>query len=88
MQGVGAMLCAGIAWAVMPDLGFRWLLALTAVPAVAILCCCWFVPESPYWLHVKGRWGKWRRRGWARRGESDFAVLWSYGVMWIPQAFQ
>lgn len=53
--GIGAMLMSGIAWAVLPTLGFRWLVGLSVSPAVLCLCLCWLTPESPYWLHQQGR---------------------------------
>ncbi|XP_021846465.1 organic cation/carnitine transporter 7 [Spinacia oleracea] len=51
---VGTVLEAGIAWIVMPWLGWRWLLALSAVPAFLLLVFYFVVPESPRYLVLKG----------------------------------
>lgn len=52
---VGTMLEACLAWAVLPTLGWRWLLGLSAVPMLLLLAAYPLLPESPYWLCAKGR---------------------------------
>ena len=49
------MLEAGLAWAVLPTLGWRWLLALSALPLLLLLALYPLLPESPVWLVAKGR---------------------------------
>lgn len=44
-----------LAWAVLPSLGWRWLLALSALPLLALLGLYPLVPESAHWLVAKGR---------------------------------
>ncbi|XP_042001117.1 organic cation/carnitine transporter 7-like [Salvia splendens] len=52
---VGTIFEAGLAWIVMPKLGWRWLLAFSAVPCFVILLLYRFVPESPRLLCMKGK---------------------------------
>ncbi|GAB2287618.1 Organic cation/carnitine transporter 7 [Dionaea muscipula] len=52
---VGTILEASLAWIVMPRLGWRWLLALSAVPASFLLIFYFMTPESPRYLSMKGR---------------------------------
>ncbi|GBG88816.1 hypothetical protein CBR_g48431 [Chara braunii] len=47
---VGSVLVALLAWAVMPSLGWRWLLAFSAIPTGMVLGLSPFVPESPRFL--------------------------------------
>lgn len=51
----GTVLEAGLAWAVLPTLGWRWLLALSALPLLLLLALYPLLPESPVWLVAKGR---------------------------------
>ncbi|XP_010675319.2 organic cation/carnitine transporter 7 [Beta vulgaris subsp. vulgaris] len=51
---VGTVLEAGIAWIVMPRWGWRWLLGLSAMPAMLLLIFYCVVPESPRYLSLKG----------------------------------
>ncbi len=51
----GTMFEAGLAWAVLPRLGWRWLLALSAAPLLLLLLLYPWLPESPHWLMVRGR---------------------------------
>lgn len=46
---------ACLAWAVLPTLGWRWLLALSAAPLLLLLAAYPWLPESPHWLLVQGR---------------------------------
>ncbi|KAL6656800.1 hypothetical protein ACP70R_004580 [Stipagrostis hirtigluma subsp. patula] len=52
---VGTILEALLAWAVMPRLGWRWLLALSATPCVILLIFFPLTPESPRYLCSRGR---------------------------------
>ena len=52
------MLEALLAWAVLPTLGWRWLLALSALPLLALLVLYPLLPESPHWLVAKGRYAE------------------------------
>ncbi|KAL4205227.1 hypothetical protein AMTRI_Chr01g136310 [Amborella trichopoda] len=52
---LGTILEASLAWAVMPTLGWRWLLALSSIPSLVLLLFYTVVPESPRFLCLKGR---------------------------------
>ncbi|CAN1242847.1 Organic cation/carnitine transporter 7 [Linum perenne] len=52
---VGTIFEVALAWIVMPRLGWRWLLALSAVPSLALLVFYPLTPESPRYLCLKGR---------------------------------
>ncbi|KAF5201817.1 organic cation/carnitine transporter [Thalictrum thalictroides] len=52
---VGTILEASLAWIVMPTLGWRWLLALSALPSFILLLFFSFAPESPRYLCLNGR---------------------------------
>ncbi|KAI0504605.1 hypothetical protein KFK09_015557 [Dendrobium nobile] len=52
---LGTILEASLAWVVMPNLGWRWLLALSSVPVLLLLLFYGFTPESPRYLCTKGR---------------------------------
>lgn len=54
-HAAGSMLEAALAWAVLPTLGWRWLLALSAVPLLLLLALFPWLPESPYWLVANRR---------------------------------
>jgi len=54
----GTVLEAGLAWAVLPTLGWRWLLALSALPLLLLLAMYPLLPESPVWLVAKGRYAE------------------------------
>ncbi|CAL5086034.1 unnamed protein product [Urochloa decumbens] len=47
---IGTILVALLAWAVMPILGWRWLLALTSSPYFILLIFSCLMPESPRYL--------------------------------------
>ncbi|KAG6740145.1 hypothetical protein POTOM_057783 [Populus tomentosa] len=51
----GSIFEALLAWMVMPRLGWRWLLAVSCLPAFALLLFYSHVPESPRYLCMKGR---------------------------------
>lgn len=52
---VGWILAACIGYFVVPELGWRWALALGAVPAVYAAVVRFGLPESPLWLASRGR---------------------------------
>ncbi|XP_073143731.1 organic cation/carnitine transporter 7 [Henckelia pumila] len=52
---IGTILEASIAWFIMPRLGWRWLLALSAIPSMILLIFYCITPESPRYLCMKGR---------------------------------
>uniref|UniRef100_A0A0D9X0J7 Major facilitator superfamily (MFS) profile domain-containing protein n=1 Tax=Leersia perrieri TaxID=77586 RepID=A0A0D9X0J7_9ORYZ len=52
---VGTILEALLAWAVMPVLGWRWLLALSSVPCFVLLIFFPLTPESPRYLCSIGK---------------------------------
>lgn len=52
---LGAILAAGLAWLIVPTLGWRWLLAASAVPGVIIFFIRRHIPESPRYLIVNGK---------------------------------
>jgi putative MFS transporter len=52
---LGSIAAAGLAWLVVPTLGWRWLLALSALPGLIIFFIRRGIPESPRFLLVKGK---------------------------------
>ncbi|CAN0899937.1 Organic cation/carnitine transporter 7 [Linum grandiflorum] len=52
---VGTILEVALAWIVIPTLGWRWLLGLSAIPSFALLVFYPLTPESPRYLCLKGR---------------------------------
>ncbi len=52
---VGTIVAAGLAWLVVPRLGWRALLALSAVPGLIVFFIRRYVPESPRYLLINGR---------------------------------
>ena len=54
----GTVLEALLAWAVLPRLGWRWLLALSATPLLLLLLLYPMLPESPHWLVAKRRYAE------------------------------
>jgi putative MFS transporter len=52
---LGTVAAAGLAWLVVPRLGWRWLLALSALPGLIVFFIRRHVPESPRYLLVSGR---------------------------------
>nr|GMD85273.1 organic cation/carnitine transporter 7-like [Ipomoea batatas] len=52
---VGTVLEALLAWIIMPNLGWRWLLGLSSVPCFATLAFYGWTIESPRYLCTKGR---------------------------------
>ncbi|KAM3384801.1 hypothetical protein ACQJBY_009041 [Aegilops geniculata] len=51
----GTILQALIAWAIMPVLGWRWLIALSSTPCFILLIFYSITPESPRYLCSRGR---------------------------------
>jgi putative MFS transporter len=52
---VGTIVLAGLAWLIVPNFGWRWLLAVSALPGLIIFFIRRNVPESPRYLLVSGR---------------------------------
>jgi MFS transporter, putative metabolite:H+ symporter len=52
---LGSVLAAGLAWLLVPSLGWRWLVAASAVPGILVFFIWRYVPESPRYLLVKGK---------------------------------
>ncbi|XP_014522634.1 organic cation/carnitine transporter 7 isoform X2 [Vigna radiata var. radiata] len=52
---LGTIFEASLAWIVMPNLGWRWLLALSSLPTSFLLLFYKLTPESPRYLCLKGR---------------------------------
>lgn len=52
---IGALLEAGIAWAFLPRLGWRYLLGISTFPLVILLLFYPFLSESPRFLALKGK---------------------------------
>ncbi|KNA24583.1 hypothetical protein SOVF_014400 [Spinacia oleracea] len=52
---VGSITEAALAWVVMPRLGWRWLLGLSALPSFILLVFYLITPESPRYLCFKGK---------------------------------
>lgn len=55
---LGTIFESSLAWIVMPRLGWRWLLGLSAVPSSLLLLFYGFTIESPRYLCAKGRQGE------------------------------
>lgn len=51
---IGACFEVLLALAVMPTLGWRWLLGLSAVPLLFFSCCCFWLPESARYDITRG----------------------------------
>lgn len=51
---LGVLFAAGLAWLVVPTLGWRWLLGISAIPGLLIIFIRAMIPESPRFLMVKG----------------------------------
>eukprot|EP01119_Soliformovum_irregulare_P021198 TRINITY_DN7011_c0_g2_i1.p1 TRINITY_DN7011_c0_g2~~TRINITY_DN7011_c0_g2_i1.p1 ORF type:complete len:537 (+),score=75.78 TRINITY_DN7011_c0_g2_i1:123-1733(+) len=51
----GSVVEAGLAWAILPVLGWRWLLAISSLPLLAALLLYPLVPESTRYLQLSGR---------------------------------
>ncbi|CAL5229494.1 g12830 [Coccomyxa viridis] len=52
---IGSMLEAGLAWGILSDWGWRWLVAISSVPLLLLMLLYPLLPESPYWLLAMGR---------------------------------
>ncbi len=52
---LGSVLAAGLAWLIVPTLGWRWLLGVAAVPGIIAFWIRREIPESPRYLLVRGR---------------------------------
>lgn len=52
---IGTIMEAGLAWIVMPRLGWRWLLGLSSIPSLSFLLLYGLISESPRYLIMKGK---------------------------------
>jgi putative MFS transporter len=52
---LGVIVAAGLAWLIVPNLGWRWLLGVSAIPGLIIFFIRRGIPESPRYLLVKGQ---------------------------------
>ncbi|MBN2048431.1 MAG: MFS transporter [Anaerolineaceae bacterium] len=52
---LGTIAAAGLAWLIVPNFGWRWLLAVSALPGVIIFFIRRSVPESPRFLMTQGK---------------------------------
>ncbi|MCB9129068.1 MAG: MFS transporter [Ardenticatenales bacterium] len=52
---LGTIVVAGLAWLLVPTLGWRALLAVSAIPGLIILWIRRYIPESPRYLLVSGK---------------------------------
>lgn len=52
---IGELIVSALAWAVLPTLGWRWLVRLSALPGLAIFFFITVVPESPRFLLICGK---------------------------------
>ena len=46
---------AGLAWALLSDWGWRWLVVVSSVPLLLLMLLYPFLPESPFWLLATGQ---------------------------------
>lgn len=52
---LGAIHLAGMAWAILPVLGWRALVLVAAAPLLALIAVYPLLKESPHWLLVNDR---------------------------------
>ncbi len=52
---LGTVAAAGVAWLIVPHLGWRWLFAISALPGIILFAVRKNVPESPRYLFAHGR---------------------------------
>lgn len=52
---LGTVTAAGLAWLVVPSLGWRWLTGISAIAGIMAVFIDRFVPESPRYLMVRGK---------------------------------
>ena len=45
----------GLAWVALKELGWRWLVGLSAIPVALAMFSFPWLPESPHWLMTVGR---------------------------------
>ncbi|KAJ3534007.1 hypothetical protein NM208_g7722 [Fusarium decemcellulare] len=53
--GIFVGFCSNLIWYRIGDLAWRFQLAAAFAPAIPVVICVWFCPESPRWLIKKGR---------------------------------
>ena len=52
---IGCLFEAILAWGVMTNYGWRYLIALSTIPLFVFLLCAYWMPESPLYLATVGR---------------------------------
>lgn len=52
---LGTIAAAGLAWLIVPRLGWRWLFAASALPGLILFAVRRYVPESPRFLLTRGQ---------------------------------
>ncbi len=52
---LGTIAAAGLAWIIVPRLGWRWLLGISAIPGLVVFLIRRQIPESPRFLLVHGQ---------------------------------
>ncbi|KAL4523356.1 hypothetical protein Ndes2526A_g08050 [Nannochloris sp. 'desiccata'] len=52
---IGTVFEAILAWVILPRMGWRWLLVVSALPMGILLAGYPWLPESPHWLASQGR---------------------------------
>mmetsp|Transcript_35713 Transcript_35713/g.60497 ORF Transcript_35713/g.60497 Transcript_35713/m.60497 type:complete len:525 (+) Transcript_35713:97-1671(+) len=52
---LGTVLEAALAWAIIPTLGWRWLLVISAAPLLLVFVAIQFIPESPRFYLISGQ---------------------------------
>ncbi|MCL2336533.1 MAG: MFS transporter [Firmicutes bacterium] len=83
MEGLApiGVLCAGIiAFFVLPNIGWRWVFVIEAIPAFWVLVIWRYVPESPRWLESSGR----KKEAEAVMGQIEAEVEKRYGSSLPP----
>ncbi len=83
---LGSIAAAGLAWLVVPRLGWRWLLGLSALPGLIIFFIRRSIPESPRYQMVRGQVAAARRT--LERVAAENGVAMPAGEIVPPQAIR
>ena len=83
---VGAVFLAFLAWAVMPTLGWRYLVALSTLPMITFLLIGpKFMPESPLYLAATGQ--KSRVMDQLNKVNTYYRYRSHFGAFCLPDSF-
>ena len=52
---VGSNLCILLSWAVIPTLGWRWLVLFSTIPLFTFMVSSHFIPDTPMYLCEAGK---------------------------------